>query len=137
LNRKNILIVLSFVAVAAVLVLVGLTEHPVYSGAYNMRNLWIGWGPHGSIQVSTEFQNHVISIASNDKDVQTLLNDGYNVTGVSPIINYTVNANGDVTMKAANAIVILRKGIRGSVFVWVNVEGEKVTRIATSRTIIR
>lgn len=133
--RKDILIALSLVALAAVPVVVALTE--AYNGAYHMHNMWIGWGPYGSIQVSTEFQNHVISIASNDKDVQTLFNDGYNVTGISPIINYTVSANGDVTMKAANAIVVLRKGTRGSAFVWVNVEGEKVTRIATSRTIIR
>jgi len=137
LDRKNILIALSLIALATVPVVVALTEHPVYYDIYNMRNMWMGWGPHGSIQVSAEFQNHVINIASNDKDVKTLLNDGYNVTGVSPIINYTINANGDVTMKAANAIVVLRKGTRGIAYVWVNVEGEKVTRIATSRTIIR
>ena len=135
MDRKNILIMLSLVAVVAVLVVVALTVHPVYNGTYNIRSLWIGLEPRGSVQVSQEFQNYVISIASSDKGVQTLLNEGYNVTGVSPIINYTVNANGDVTMKAMNAIVMLRKGTTDSAFVWVNVEGEKVTRIATSRTI--
>jgi len=137
LDRKNVLIALSLITLAAVPVVVALTEHPIYYDVYDMRNMRMGWRPHGFIQVSTEFKNHVISIASNDEDVQTLLNDGYNATGVSPIINYTINANGDVTMKAANAIVVLRKSTRGIAYVWVNVETEKVTRIATSRTVIR
>jgi hypothetical protein len=132
LDRKNILIVLSVVAVVAVLAIVAASFRPALTGTYNVRYMWSGLEPRGSIQVSKEFRDNVIAIASNDKDVKTLLNEGYNVTGVSPIINYIVNANGDVTMKASNAILLLRKGTTGSAFVYVNVEGEKVTRVVTS-----
>jgi len=53
-----------------------------------------GWGRGVFITVSEEFKDNVINIAKNDSDVQTLLNDGYNVTDVRPIINATVEADG-------------------------------------------
>jgi len=136
LDRKNILLVVALVAVVVVAFAVALSFRPVNVGQYNVRYVWTGFEPRGSVQVSKEFQDHVIAIASNNNSVQTLLTDGYNVTGVSPVISYTVNANGDVTMKANNAIVLLRKGTTGSALVYVNVEGEKVTRVVTSRSII-
>ena len=96
-----------------------------------------GWGPYGHIQVSTEFQDKVISIAENDTDVQALLNDGYNVTGVRPIITATVNANGSVTMQATTAVVTLEKNTTGRASVLVDLEQGKVTQIVIStRTVI-
>ena len=96
-----------------------------------------GWEHHGFIEVSEEFEENVINITKNDSGVQNLLADGYNITGVRPIIKARVEANGDVVMKATSAIVILRKDTTGSASVWVNVEEGKVTRIVIlTRTVI-
>jgi hypothetical protein len=86
-------------------------------------------GPWGSITISQEFKDNVINIAKNDTDVQNLLNDGYNITAVRPIINPTVEANGTVTMKATNAIIILEKNTTSRATIWVNLDEGKVTRI--------
>ena len=96
-----------------------------------------GMGPGGAITVSQEYKDKVISIAENDSDVQSLLADGYNVTGVRPIINTVVEADGTVTMKATTAIVMLSQNTTGRAFVTVNVEEGKVTEIVIlTRTVI-
>jgi hypothetical protein len=86
-------------------------------------------GPGGSITVSQEFKDNVINITESDTDVQKLLAEGYNITGVRPLINSTIEADGTVTMKATNAIVTMVQNTTGRAFVWVNVEQAKVTRI--------
>jgi hypothetical protein len=95
-------------------------------------------GPHGfggrcggPISVSQEYKDNVISIAQNDTDVQALLNDGYNITGVRPIISTTVEADGTVTTKATTAIVSLQNDTAGRALVWVDIDQAKVTRIET------
>jgi len=88
-----------------------------------------GRGPGESITVSQEYTDNVINITESDSDVQTLLAEGYNITGVRPIINFTVEADGTVTMKATNAIVTLSQNTTGRAIVWVNIEQAKVTRI--------
>lgn len=91
-------------------------------------------GPHGgerggSIVVSQEYKDNVINITESDTDVQNLLAEGYNVTGVRPLISTTVEADGTVVTKATNAIVTLTKNTTGRALVWVDVEQTKVTRI--------
>jgi len=88
-----------------------------------------GGGRGESITVSQEYKDNVINITESDIDVQKLLAEGYNITGVRPIINATIEADGTVTMKATNAIVTLAKNTTGGAVVWVNVEQAKVTRI--------
>jgi hypothetical protein len=116
-----------------------------------------GWGPGGGgaffggrghghgcerersefITVSEAYKNNVINIAKNDSDVQNLLAEGYNITGVRPIINATVEADGTVTMKATSAVVTLSLNTTGRACVWVDVEQAKVTRIEIlTRTVI-
>jgi len=91
----------------------------------------------GSITVSQEYKDKVINIAQNDSDVQNLIADGYNITGVRPIINTIVEADGTVTMKATTAIVMLSQNTTGRAFVTVNVEEGKVTEIVIlTRTVI-
>ncbi len=156
IDRRKALILLSVVAVAAILGSIVLVYGANgFAGSTSEENEemmmlktcgwqprwqheWSrGWGRHGFIEVSEEFEENVINIAKNDSDVQNLLADGYNITGVRPIIKAIVEANGDVLMKATSAIVILRKDTTGSASVWVNVEEGKVTRIETlTRTVI-
>jgi len=90
-----------------------------------------GRGDWGPITVSQEYQDNVISIAKNDTDIQNLITEGYNITGVRPIISTTVEADGTVTMKATTAIILLQKDTTGRALVWVDVEQAKVTRIET------
>jgi len=87
-------------------------------------------GGHGMvITVSEEYKDKVINITESDPDVQALLTEGYNITGVRPIISTTVEGDGTVTMKATTAIVSLQKDTTGRALVWVDVEQAKVTRI--------
>jgi len=88
-----------------------------------------GRGGFGPITVSEEYKENVLNITKSDSDVQALLNEGYNITGVRPIISTTVEADGTVTMKATTAIVTLQKDTTGRALVWVDVEQAKVTRI--------
>ena len=81
------------------------------------------------IAVSQEFKDKVINITESDSDVQALISEGYNVTGVKPLINTTVEANGTVTMKATNAMLLLSQNTTGRATVWVDLEQAKVTRI--------
>ena len=102
-----------------------------------MRGWPHGWEHGGFVEVSEEFKDKVINITKDDPDVQGLLADGYNITGVRPIIKARVEANGDVSIKATSAIVTLRKDTTGKASVWVNVEEGKVTRIEIlTRTVI-
>ncbi|MEM3578357.1 MAG: hypothetical protein QXX51_07950 [Candidatus Bathyarchaeia archaeon] len=92
---------------------------------------------YGSVEVSEEFKQNVINIAKNDTDVQNLLNEGYNITAVKPIIKTIVEGDGTVITKATSAILILEKDTTGRAFVWVNLEQAKVTRIEIlTRTVI-
>jgi hypothetical protein len=88
-----------------------------------------GQGCYGSIEVSEEFKENVINIAKSDTDVQNLLNQGYNVTAVKPIIKTIVEGDGTVVTKATSAILMLEKDTTGRAFVWVDLEQGKVTRI--------
>ncbi len=94
----------------------------------------------GTIQVSDEFKQNVTSIAENDSDVQNLLNDGYNITSIKPIITSTVDGNGNVVSQATSAVVILQKDSTdstGVAYVLVDLTQAQVTRIETiTRTII-
>ncbi len=101
-----------------------------------------GGGRHGPrgfgfIEVSEEFEQNVINIAKNDTDVQTLLDEGYNITAVRPIIKTVVEADGTVATKATSAIVVLEKDTTGCASVWVDIEQAKVTEIVIlTRTVI-
>jgi hypothetical protein len=96
-----------------------------------------GFGGCGPIEVSAEFEQKVINIAKSDSDVQQLLNEGYNVTRVMPIIKSIVDGEGNVVTKATNATVMLEKDTTGRAFVSVDLEQEKVTQIVIlTRTVI-
>ena len=89
-----------------------------------------GRGGRGmDITVSEEYKANVLNITESDSDVQALITEGYNVTGVRPIISTVVAADGTVTMKATTAIVSLEKDTTGRALVWVDVDQAKVTRI--------
>jgi hypothetical protein len=87
-------------------------------------------GGLGSIQVSSAFTQNVTNILKSSTDVQALLNQGYNVTSIRPVITSTINGNGYVVMQATSANVILQ-GPNGRAFVVVDLTTAKVTKIVT------
>jgi hypothetical protein len=92
---------------------------------------------YGFIEVSDEFKENVINTAKNDTDVQNLLNEGYNITGIRPIIKTVVEGDGTVVTKATSAILILEKDTSGRAYAWVDLEQGKVTQIEIlTRTVI-
>jgi hypothetical protein len=89
-----------------------------------------GFGGFGSIQVSSDFTQNVTNIAKSDSDVQNLLNQGFNITSVRPVISTVVDGNGNVVTKASTADVILQS-TTGRAFVVVDLDQAKVTKIVT------
>lgn len=157
---RKALILLSFVAVAAMIGSIASTAYSadndeenteVFGWRYGWgqgrgpgqgwgrgRGLGQGWGRFGFIEVSEEFEAKVITIAESDEDVQGLLNDGYNISGVRPIIKTIVSADGDVETKATSAIVMLEnEDATSHASVWIDIEEERVTEIVIlTRTVI-
>jgi len=98
-----------------------------------------GWPPFGlkspkriGVELSEGFKEKVLSIVKADGDVQKLINEGYNVTDVRVMqMKLVVQENGQITLEASKALVVLANGNGGRAFVEVDVKAEKVTRIIT------
>ncbi|MGD0203819.1 MAG: hypothetical protein ABSC20_07950 [Candidatus Bathyarchaeia archaeon] len=89
------------------------------------------FGGLGSIQVSSAFTQNVTNILQNNPDVQNLLNQGYNITSIRPVISTVINGNGNVVMQATTADVILQ-GTNGRALVVVDLTSATVTKIVTT-----
>jgi len=101
-----------------------------FGGMGGMRGMHGRGGGFGEfVTVSQEYKDNVINITESDSDVQALIADGYNVTGIRPIIKATVEGDGTVSLKATTAIVTMSQNTTGRAIVWVDVEQAKVTRI--------
>ncbi len=87
-------------------------------------------GGFGQIEVSSEFTANVTAIAKADSDVANLLNSGYNITAVHPIVQTTIDGNGNVVTKALNAELLLESS-NGRATVLVSLDQAKVTKIVT------
>lgn len=149
ISRKA-LVLLSVVAVAAMLSGLYITAHatsngvnyttPMMSGSgleFKGGRMAGGCGRNGFIEVSAEYNQTVITIAESDSDVQNLLAEGYSISAVRPVIKSVVQADGTVVTKATTAIVTLTKGTTGRATVYVDVANGKVTQIVIlTRTVI-
>ena len=94
-------------------------------------------GGMGNIEVSSEYTATVNAILNNDTDVQNLVNQGYNVTSIHPIIKNVIGADGTVTTKATTAMVTLQNGTSGYAVASVDISQAKVTQIVIfTRTVI-
>jgi hypothetical protein len=157
INRRKALILLTTVAVATVMSGVILAAYSANNatGTSNDYPEWINEGMmpgmrdgprgmmrgrggcSGSLEVSAEYEANVLNIARNDTDVQALLNEGYNITQVRPIIKTVVEADGTVATKATTAIVMLLKDNTGRAAVTVDLDQAKVTEIVIlTKTVI-
>jgi len=135
-DRSKDVVLVSLVGLAVLGILLGSTMLTAY-GADNgigIGNLagrgWLrGGGCFGAIEVSEEYKENATNVAKSDPDVQNLLNSGYSIAGVRPIISTKIDANGNVVMKATSAVVQLEKDTTSRASVWVDLEAGKVTRI--------
>ena len=107
----------------------------------------IGRGPPGfrqrfmggmaNVELSTEYKATVTNILNADDDVQKLLNEGYSIQTIRPIMKTTLEADGTLTTKATTAKVLLHNGDSGRATITVDLEQAKVTQIIIlTRTVI-
>ncbi|MEM0376987.1 MAG: hypothetical protein QXI90_04355 [Thermofilum sp.] len=103
------------------------------------RGVGKGFAPRGYwrwVEVSSEYESGVLSILQSDPDASKLLQQGFNVTAIKPLITARVQGTGDITLKAKQAVVVL-KGSSGYATVLVDVEQGKVLKIVTfSKTVV-
>jgi hypothetical protein len=85
-----------------------------------------GGGP-GPIQVSDEYIAKATDIAKSNANVTALLDQGYNITSVRPIITTVVDANGNVSQQATTADVMLQ-GTAGRTIVTVDIAQGTMTK---------
>jgi len=90
-----------------------------------------GMGGFGNIQISSEFNQNVTTIAQSDTDVQNLLSQGYNITNIRPVISTTIDGNGNIVTKASTANILLQGDNGSRSFVVVDLSQAKVTKIVT------
>ena len=94
-------------------------------------------GGMGNIEVSSEYTANVNTILENDSDVQNLIEQGYNVTSINPIVKNVIDADGTLTTKATTAMVAMQNGTSGYATVSVDISQAKVTQIVIiTRTVI-
>jgi len=90
-----------------------------------------GIGGFRNIQISSEYTQNVATIAKSDIDVQNLLNQGYNITTIRPVISTTIDGNGNIVTKASTANILLQGDNGNRSFVVVDLSQVKVTKIVT------
>jgi hypothetical protein len=89
-----------------------------------------GFGP-GAMQISADFTANVTNIAKSDSDIQNLLNQGFNITSIHPVITTSIDGNGNIVTKASTANVLLEGNNGSRAFVIVDLSQAKVTKIVT------
>ena len=88
-------------------------------------------GAFRGIQVSSEFTQNVTTITQSDSDIQNLLNQGYNITSIQPVISTIIDGNGNIETKASTVHVLLEGDNGSRAFVVVDLSQAKVTKIVT------
>jgi hypothetical protein len=117
----------------------GLLEPMISEQRFDVGRGHRGKSPGGmnKIEISTEYTENVNDILEADPDMQTLLEEGYNVTSIEPEIKTVIESDGTISTKAATARVILQNNLSGYAIANVDVSQAKVTQIIIyTRTVI-
>ncbi len=146
MDRRSVAILAAGLALAAVLAVgaalayaksseealwrLGSAREPPKLGALGKHAAWwrAAWAPGPRLVVSEEYRERVVQIALRDPDVSRLLEEGYNVTNVKPIVKAYVEADGSVNLRADEALIVLRKD-GGVAAVLVSLTEERVTKV--------
>jgi len=143
-NRKTIILTSTIIILAAIITAQAINVYANQTIQGNLKpNLKWPWtngkgkiAPR-QIEVSEEYKQKVVSIAQNDPDIKNLINNGYNITAIKPIIKATIKADGTIELKASKAIITLMKSKTERATALVDLEQGKITKIIiTTVTII-
>jgi len=143
-NRKTIILTSTIIILAAIITAQAINVYANQTIQGNLKpNLKWPWtngkgkiAPR-QIEVSEEYKQKVVSIAQNDPDIKNLINNGYNITAIKPIIKATIKADGTIELKASKAIITLMKSKTERATALVDLEQGKITKIIiTTLTII-
>ena len=89
------------------------------------------------VEVSEEYREKVTYILEQDGDTAKLLEEGYNVTRIRPIIKAYVGPDGAVTLRASQALVTLVKKGSGLAVALVDLDDGKVAKLVLyTKTVI-
>ncbi len=84
---------------------------------------------YGIFELSSEFKDKVLSILRSDRNVSRLLDEGYDISAIRPIIKIAVQGDGSAALKVAEVWVSLYKEGEGVVHVLINYGEGKVVKI--------
>lgn len=88
------------------------------------------WSLGGFVQISPEYNETVMRILSLNSDVKSLLDQGYAVVSIRPVVVAHVQGDGTVILKAQKAVVVLSNGSTVVTYL-VDIVSGSVTHIAT------
>jgi len=116
-ETKNIVIGIIVIAVVAVMAGYVISSHAqattTQTTTYQPQVLLKYHGRFGrglalsAVEVSPEYNSTVLNILRSNSETSQLMNQGYSVVAIRPLIKAYVNANGDVSFKATQSIVVL------------------------------
>lgn len=78
-----------------------------FEGEKELRMKWFKSPLFQGIEVSPEYNTTVLNVLESNSETSQLLNQGYQVALIRPVIKAYISGNGDVTFKATQAIVEL------------------------------
>ena len=154
IDKKQIVIMLSIVAMAAMLSSVAftvyannnsLTTYSTDAKVSTVPDLFCwghggqgrgGHGGNGFVEVSAEYNQTVTNILESDTDIQNLLSEGCSISQIRPVIKTVVQGDGSVVTKATTAIVLLEKDTTTKATAYVDIEQGKVTQIVILATTV-
>lgn len=111
---------------------------PVGSLALTKVHKWawrVKWGAPvmWGVEVSPEYNSTVMAILRSSSETSSLLNEGYYVVSIKPVVKAYISGNGDITLKAAQAVVTLTNGDNAVYVYLVDITNSTVTLVAYYR----
>ncbi len=94
----------------------------------------LGLGVGAALELSDELKEGVLAILKEDSNVSELLNEGYNVTAIIPLIKLVVQGDGSIALEVVKVWVNLHKEGEGVVHVLLDYEKGEVVKIWSWKT---
>lgn len=88
-----------------------------------------GLGLIKNVELSEEFKNNILDILGSNENTSKLLDEGYEVTLIRPIIKLVVLGDGSVVLKVVEVQVTLYKKGEGVFQVLIDYEAKEVVNI--------
>ncbi|MEM1915698.1 MAG: hypothetical protein QXU00_00260 [Ignisphaera sp.] len=92
---------------------------------------------HYIVEVSDEYRTRIENILRSDPNASTLLENGYSITVIKPIVRFVVQGDGSIVMRADKAVVILAKNGENRTIVYIDVINGFVIEIVKCERILK